>query len=852
VAFDSLFPAFILVSRRSSDCRTSDCGHDTIARVTDIWDRQIMKISKGKLLVRVLCPALIWTPLAAPGQTPGSPAGESGLAEITVTAQKRDQNIQDVPIDMVALSGEMLQNRSITSIVQLGNYTPGVQLSNSSQIVGSSQSLSAFIRGIGQDDFSAGFDPGVGTYIDGVYLARTIGANVNLLDVERVEILKGPQGTLFGRNTIGGAISVATRDPAPTAGITAELTGGRFDRYGGRFVADLPLSDALLSSIAVSASSVSGFEKRIPFPGASAYASDSISEFAGLGIVPGEGAHSTLGGSDDVDVRGKLLWKATERLRVTLIADYAHSSGSTQPYTLIAVSTAPGTLSGVYNTCINTPVAALAAMGLGAVCGPRLGPGTALGGVNTDANPGNNRLPYDSRFITGNFDTTYGTGNNFSQLDNWGLASTITYEIFDHIALKSITAFRRQDWNVGTDPDGSPIIMFEPNILQDEHQVSQEFQLTGDAIADRLHWLLGSYYLSEDATEQQNPILAGGMFPIYNPTVLQTESGAAFTHLNFKLTDRWQITAGGRYTKEKKWVATNQQDLNLFLAKLGVPASAYPDPSILTQLLPIAQQERSFDNFSPHLGLEYHPADDMMLYASFSKGYKSGGWTTRVSFPQKIVPTFDPETAATYEIGMKSQFLDHRLQVDLAAFTTQYKAIQLLIQEGVSPTFVNAGDARIKGIEIDTEAAITDTLHVTASAGYIDAFYTSIEDPTGVITLESSLPKVAKWTAHIGADYQIHLPWSGSVTLRGDDSFKSRVANDADNTPQLFAQGVSLVDLSATYRPSLGNWSFIAGGTNVTNRRYLVNGETQLGGAGMIFGVSNRPAEWYVTARTKF
>jgi iron complex outermembrane recepter protein len=216
------------------------------------------------------------------------------------------------------------------------------------------------------------------------------------------------------------------------------------------------------------------------------------------------------------------------------------------------------------------------------------------------------------------------------------------------------------------------------------------------------------------------------------------------------------------------------------------------------------------------------------------------------------VPTFNPETAATYEMGMKAQFLDHRLQVDLAGFTTQYDAIQLLIQEGVSPTFVNAGDARIRGIEIDTEAAITGALHVSASAGYIDAFYASIEDPTGVITLQSSLPKVAKWTAHCGPSYGINLHGSGSVTLRGDYTYKSRVANDADNTPELFSPGIRLIDLSATYRPSLETWSLVAGGTNITNRRYLVNGETQLGGAGMIFGVPNRPAEWYVTARLKF
>ena len=536
-----------------------------------------------------------------------------------------------------------------------------------------------------------------------------VGANVNLLDVERVEILKGPQGTLFGRNTIGGAISIVTRDPASTAGVTAEVTTGRFDRYGGRVIADLPISDALRSSIAVNASSVSGFEHRIPFPGANAYASDPLSAFAGLGIVTGYGAHSTLGGSDDVNVRGKLLWKATAALRVTLIADYARSSGSTQPYTLLAVNTAPGTLSGLYNTCINTPVATLAAIGLGAVCGPRVGPGTALGGVNTDANPANNRLPYDRRYITGNFDTTYGNGDNFSQLANWGVASTIVYDPSERIALKSITALRRQDWNVGTDPDSSPIFMFQPDVLQDEQQVSQEFQVTGDALADRLHWLVGSYYFSEDATEQQNPILAGGMFPIDNPTALQTEAGAGFTHLNFKLTGQWQITAGGRYTRKRSGSRPISRISTCFCTSWAPPASAYPNPSNLTELLPTAQQERSFDNFSPRLGLEDHPLEDTMLYVSFSKGYKSGGWTTR-SRIRKNRAYLQPGNRCNLRDRMKSQFLNHRLQVDLAGFTTQYKGIQLLIQEGVSPTFINAGDARIKGIEVDTEAALTDRL----------------------------------------------------------------------------------------------------------------------------------------------
>lgn len=792
--------------------------------------------------------------LALPGPAFAQPAENRSLEEIIVTAQKRAENVQDVPIAIAAISGEAMQSRGVTEVVQLANFTPSVQLSNSSQIVSSPSSLSGFIRGIGQDDFSAAFEPGVGTYIDGVYLARTVGANANLLDVERIEILKGPQGTLFGRNTIGGAISVITRDPSQTYGMRGQFTIGRFNRIDAGVAVDLPLiEDRLLSSFAVASSNRDGWQRRVSFPGVTS--SETIADIIPGGAVQGIGARSRLGGGNEINARGKLLWKA-DGYRVTLAADYSRARQGASPYQLIRTAQVDAngnpTLTGLYNICINTPAGVLGAIGLGAVCGPRVGPGTGIAGVNVDSDPTNDLPTYDDRYVSSDLGTTYGSGNNYSRLRNYGFAGTVDIDLTDDIAFKSITAYRKQKWDIGLDIDGSPAIIFEPTITQSQRQFSQEVQLSGNALDNRLKWVVGGYYFDEKTDEEQDPIFAGGLFQVKNPIAFKTRAFAAFTHINFALTDQLSFTLGGRYTEEKKKFWPSQQDINLFLQKLvGLPAVLYPNPADLTELMPTTLQRQKFDNFSPRLGVEFKPVDDVMLYGSFSKGYKSGGWTTRVTAPVQVAPTFKKETADTFELGVKSQLLDRRLQMNIAAFTTKYKDIQLLIQRGVSPTFENAGDARIKGVEIEAQAVIADGLRLNASAGYIDASYTRVDDPTGVIRIDSDLPKVAKWTAHVGPEYRLSLADESSITLRADYFYKSKVASDAENTPELYSRSVGVVDLSATYALPGDEISLTIGGKNVFNERYVVNGTNQLGGVGNLFAVYNRPAEWYATLRFK-
>ncbi len=275
----------------------------------------------------------IAAPFAAYAQEATS-AG-AGIGEIVVTAQKRAENVQDVPIAISAFGGEALRERSVSDVAQLSNAAPNVTLDAGTPFSGSSSVLSAFIRGIGANDFAMNIDPGVGIYLDGVYLARTVGANLDLPDVERIEVLKGPQGTLFGRNTIGGAISVVTRTPGDEPSFQGDITTGRFNRLDVRGYADLPLSETLKSSVTFSIKSRDGYQKRIPYTSATPYVTDRA------GSLPQSGyqTSSREGGQHEWTFRGKLLWEASDRFRVTLGGDYMKIDQSSMSNSVLAVTT---------------------------------------------------------------------------------------------------------------------------------------------------------------------------------------------------------------------------------------------------------------------------------------------------------------------------------------------------------------------------------------------------------------------------------------------------------------------------------------------------------------------------------
>lgn len=852
-------------------------------------------------------------PFAAQAQTT---EGESqGIPEIVVTAQKRAENVQDVPIAISAFGGEALKERAVTDVASLGALAPNVNLDGGTPFSGSSAVLSATIRGIGSDDFAFNIDPGVGIYLDGVYLARTVGANQDLPDVERIEVLKGPQGTLFGRNTIGGAVSIVTHDPGSEFRLTGDVTTGSFSLVKARATIDVPLTDDLAASFTAAVTSRDGFQKRIRYEGTPAEMQAIANSDSHLNFNHADYSTNTRqSGDNNVSLRGKLRWRG-DNVRVTVSGDFTNQDSSGQNNSLLGVSFPPGPFApsnplpgtginpidpvdgvlfgGLYNFCIGSTPAEIAARGAAAICGAR---GTSafpagllapLGGVNTDADPTNDRLPWDGRFITGDPDTTYATGPTMNKLRAWGVAGNAEIDVADGLTIRSITSYRETNWTAGSDLDGSPLAMLELTFTQNQKQFSQEVQLLGtDLLDQRLNFVLGAYYFKESGDLHDYVVFDEGLLQVDGPNTFDTKNYAFFGQLDFRATEWLAFTLGGRYTKETKLFEGGQQDLNggnykLFgcadpdgtiypfgdfplaptVADGGPPcfaALSFPDPSNPVQVYVPGINRKEFSNFSPKVGVQLHPNEDVMIYGSYSQGYKTGGWTTRLTNPQgNVAPDFDEEKAKTWEVGVKSMLIDRRLQMNLAAFTTEYQDVQLNQQVGTSPTIDNAGSARIKGFEFELVAAPVRGLTLNASVGYLDAYFTSLSasvsrpDVAGPIPglregalVEGQLPKTAEWSINFSPRYELDLSNGGSVVLLADWTHKSPVWNEVARYLPLRRPAIDLVNASITYREPNARWELTVGGTNLTDKRYLVSAGPN-DAAGVYFGSYNRPREWY-------
>jgi iron complex outermembrane receptor protein len=796
--------------------------------------------------------------------------GGAALEEIVVTAEKRAENLQDVPIAITAFSESTLRDKGITDIHGLSMLVPNVNLDEGSPFSGSNSVLSASIRGIGQDDFAFNLDPGVGVYVDGVYFARTVGANQNLLDVERVEILKGPQGTLFGRNTIGGAISIVTRDPGDKFQVQAEATGGSFNRRDVSVMADIPIADNLLSTITVSTQYRDGYEKRIPYPSPTPYVSDPVGAMHSSGTE----AFDTQGGQNQQVVRAKLVWKASDSVKATLTADWTHTDQPSTASTVLATNVSgPTAIFGAfYNLCLEgvpfVPTAAL-------VCGPRNTVGTPLWQANL--NPATTRLLYGSQVTdTGNIDTTYATGQNFDKLDSYGTALTVDWDINAQWKARSITASRRLKWDSGLDADGSPIDFFELSFAEGQHQFSEEAQLIGDLFDSRLKLVGGVYYFEEGGYIHDFVTFGGGLLQVDGPNELDTKSYATYVHADYKASDKIGLTLGGRFSADRKTFTGGQQDLNQFFYKISgcypynAPANAhlsptipngvtcqqalgFPNPDNPSQVYPIGENHQNFNEFTPTAGLQYHFRDDLMGYVSYARGFKTGGWTTRLTAPLppgSPAQAFGPETDNTYEMGLKSEWLDRQLIVNAAAFYSRYDGIQLTYQISTSPVTQNAGNAEIKGLELEMQSRLGEHFSLNGSVGYMDARYTEIS-VGAASTTGSELPKTPRLKVSISPDLHTALANNSTLRVGIDFTHTSEMFNDVQNTPLLARPKVGLFNASAGLVSPDGRLTFTVGGTNLGDKRYVTTGQPQIAG-GVIFGTYNPPREWYATLGMKY
>ena len=861
-------------------------------------------------------------------------AQEGQLQEVVVTAERRSENIQNVPIAVTAFSAEALASRNLTDVHSLSNLTPGVNLDAGAPFSGDHSVLSASIRGIGQDDFAFNLNPGVGVYLDGVFLARTIGSNLNLLDVDRIEILKGPQGTLFGANTIGGAISIVTHTPGNETRFIAQATGGSLNRRDVSFTADLPLiKDVLLSSISVSSQNQTGWQKVIPYPADSPYGQapfvvDPQTAYPKSGYQTSD----NYGGTGVTSMRAKVLWNASDKFNVTFTGDWSHEDQTALPYTVLGVYTGnvnQSTFSSLYNLCIsNSPATLLGAIFaeggppppiVGVVPGvPNFGlactrpraqvPGLSIGGapligagyVGGPPGPYNYAnvaagLPYSgtsqpriwdsfAAVNTGNIDTTYANGPDFARNDVFGFSLTGVYNLSDTLTLKSISGYRQIKWNIGTDLDGTPETLQEVTDAQHQWQVSQEFQLLGKAFDNKLNYVTGLYYFKEAGYVHDYVPFEGILFVYDQSNDVKNTDYAAFIHADYALTEQWGFTAGGRYTSVQADFLGGQSDLNNFpfFGANGLPSSA----NAVLRYFPAVPDSQSWHIFDPTLGVQYHFNSDVMAYASWGKGFKAGGWTTRLSavIPSPKAAEFEPEYSKTWELGLKSQWFEHRLRANAALFYTDYDGIQLNIQQGISPVYTNAGNAKIKGAELELQSLVGHGLQLNVAASYIDAYYTYVNpnanipqyalpdgsnvcpataivgnpphpvcavNPPGVTQLDAKLPKTPKYKLTFDPEYSYSLPNEATLRLLAAFTYTAEMFNDSLNTPELRRPPTRSLDASIHYVSPTNLYDFAVGGTNLTDDRYVTAGSPNYG-AGEVGGYYNPPREWYATVRVNF
>lgn len=947
-----------------------------------------MKIKLRKLLLR--SPVVFVSTIALLGGLQAQAQQNRMIEEVIVTAQKRVQSAQDVPIAITAFTSDTLQKKGITDVSRLTALTPNVNLDGGSPFSGDSSVLSASIRGIGQDDFAFNLDPGVGVYLDGVYLARTIGANQNLLDVDRIEILKGPQGTLFGRNTIGGAINIVTHTPGEEFRVTGQATVGNYNRHDVQLMVDAPITDNLLSTLSLSSQTTDGYQDLTNYPSNSSIGQNPymVMGQADMPKAPGSHTDDDGGGKNVQAVRGKLLFHASNNLDVTIAGDFTHQDQSGLANTIMGVFTRnqdhyidpnsagagelfAGPLMGnFYNMCISTPAAALAAGPFNTtngLCGPlgvgtwnsttgafrgngftggvpQLGGAGAVGvpnpvlrgivntyggvaqpdgsfllpggGVVTMGASGNSprfggsviypgqvpRLYWDfANTQTGNVDTTFANGANFARYNAYGGSVTLDWTLGDNMELKSITGWRKIKWDVGTDLDGTPESQQEVTDEQKQKQISQELQLNGKAFDDRLDYTLGLYYFTESGYVHDFVPFNTSYLWIYDyNNDVDTDSYAAFLHLDYQITDDWLLTFGARYSLEYKDFEGGQGDLNGFSYKISgcydpaadantfpafaaVPAGVtcqallgFPDPNLPLRYFPDGTDEQSWDVFTPRVGMQYHYTDDLMFYASYSEGFKSGGWTTRLSNPilDAADSRFDQENDTTYEIGMKSQWFDNHLRLNVAGFYSEYDGIQINVQQGPSPVYQNAGDAEIKGFEVELQSIFDNGFALDVNVGYIDAEYTRLEacllyladangncvaangsayDPNfgGFINGVTELPKTPEYKFTVSPSYEFLLGNDSRVLLMMDYTHTAHMQNTAPNTPLLRRPATDMVNASAHWFPVSERYEIVAGVTNATNERYLTVGSTNPA-AGEIVGSYNAPRMWYLSARVNF
>ena len=709
-------------------------------------------------MLALAMPTAGWTQAAgsstsgpAPAQlsTPSDPAAGGGdqngaIQDIVVTATRTGaEGLQRTPVAISAFSSAQIQEQQIASVKDLVQFTPNLQVAQSTA------NAEIFIRGIGSTNVFAGSDPDVTVQVDGVYLARPSSQFADLLDVERVEVLRGPQGTLYGRNAAGGTINVISQQPTDTLRGKVALSLGNYGLVQTQGYVSGPIVPGKIQA------SLSGNYLRH-----TGYIRN---------LAPGG---PRIDSADHGSLRGQMRVELSNSLTATTRGDWYKVGEYIESYDELLAPVAGATLA-------NSTIGTLRKVAL-----------------NTPQ-----KL------------SSHGGGGS----------EDIGLQVSPTLTLRSIFAYRANRYTVANDADGTELNSVYNGQVERQHQLSEE--LTAQLNTSRFKAVAGVYYIKERvAADIKSLVIAANLINGTQPVVYDN-SEAVFAQGTYKVTDKLGITIGGRYTHEHKTIAPYSYTLrNGVLA--GVPFTA--------------ANAETVHAFTPKFSIDYQVTSNVLLYASATKGFKSGGFN--YSARSVAVQTFAPETIWSYEAGIKSDLLDRRLRLNLTGFYYDYKGLQ--VQALLSPgnTFIdNATKATVKGLEFEAVAKPLPGLTLTGNASLLDARYGTFPNASVAAGIASFVVGNPRYTAATGrfdatdnrltaaphystfaaGEYDTALG-TGTLYGRAEYSWQSRTYYDATNVAILSQPGYGLVNLAVGYRGPASRWKIQALVKNVTGKEYLI------------------------------
>jgi iron complex outermembrane receptor protein len=737
--------------------------------------------------------------------------------DIVVTAQFRSQNLQDTPLSITAVDATLLESRNQTDLSQIAAQAPNVTLNAMGGAYGSS--LGASIRGIGQFDFNPAYEPGVGMYVDDVYYATLTGGIFDLLDLERVEVLRGPQGTLTGRNSIGGAIKLFSKKPTAENSGSIEATYGSRKRTDIRASANLVLADGVYARVSGVYKHQDGYVDQLDY--GCVFPSNTL----GVGTSAGSGKDcviSKLGEKDYAGVRGSLRINPSDVFDLVISADYTReerSNAAEVPTTVNSAKTSATYLCGKFCTYANFYAPA--------------------GGQATQGY----------------------TMPNTTKFEGWGASANLTVNLSDSLNIQSITAYRSYNQIWGTDDDFSPdtVIIGQGYNDLDFWFFSQELRLNGK-IGDNIDFTLGGFYSDQQSlyyTRQDIRYIVPGVPALYLQFMgndpVNADSRALFGTVIARPIEGMTITGGLRYTKEHK---------DYTFIRKRFDGTTLTDPfgvGTLNGTTAVSNGSR----WDWRVSADYRFSPAILAYVTVGTGFKGGGVTARpFDVAQALNGSFGPETVTAYEAGIKTDLLDRKLRVNLSAFINDYKAIQLPLISCASlgssapcGARQNAGDGKIKGFEVEVTASPVAGLDIDASLSHLTGNWSTIDPRVGNAYLLTDPIVSPNWKWSAGIQYQADLGGSGTLTPRFDMSYvgKTSIGRVAAGGPIDYAPSVTLANARLTWKNDAGDIAVSAEVQNLFNKYYNpARFAAVYGFSGVIYSQVGKPREWAITVKKTF